>query len=811
MRVLFAETTRGRGMIFIRIVPDGVPDSYTYRVSSTTRDGHALPCKLLDPPEVFGKVLALPIVSVPQVAVVEVLNENGDAVESCTKLVRPLVAKMHSQFNTATRNSITESIRNCDVRIPPQGFEIEVNDLIADGESDIVQASAVVVGKELEEVSRPCEISVLGPDGCPLATDPWVDMGDALARRSEGDGGGFERTVSFSVRIPRALPAVTLLVRFADGTGIPGFCVIHEAMMRGLRYDWGVRTCSADADPAYEDWFLYVHRSTERDLDVQRRRQFSFCPLYSIIVPVFNTRPEDLTEMIESVLAQTYGSFELLLVDASPDNGSLEKIISHYTKLDTRIRKVELSGNKGIVGNTNEGIAVARGDFLCFLDHDDTIEPDLLYWYTCGVNEYPETDLLYCDEDKLNDGHYVNPAFKPDWDPALLCARNYVCHLLTVRKSVLDKVELSGDDVNGAQDYDLTLKVGERARNVFHCRRVLYHWRVSANSTAGVSESKPYTSQAGLKAVQGHFDRIGVPVAVRAHDAIQNTYCVDFRLKSEPLVSILIPNKDMVPVLDRCLRSIAERTSYPNYEIIVIENNSTEAATFSYYEEAQRRDDRVRVVVQQTDGTFNFSRTINFGVLQAKGEYLLLLNNDTQVVASDWVEQLLGPCMEAGVGATGAKLLYPDGTIQHAGVVFHRSGPFHLGSKLPADSLLYYGMCQVDHGCSAVTGACLLVSRSVFDEVGGLDERFEVDYNDIDFCMKLRERGYRIVYRPRAVLHHYESVSRGKHDSRKKKERFFREGCLLQMRWYRYYLWGDPMLNDNLAVSSYYALDKTGL
>ncbi len=807
MRIRFAETTRGRGMIFIRLVLSKVPDTCTLRATSATKDGSPLPCKLYDPDNVHGRVLALPIISMPQVATVEVLGPEGGVRGSYSKTVSPTSARLSSQFNTATRNPVTAVTRNCDTRLPVQGYEIIIDRMIRDHNDDIVQASAIMTALTREEVEGPLDVSVLGPDGHPLVTDPWILMSDTLRPQPDKED-GFIRTFVFSVRIPHELPSAVIVVHGPDDEAPSGFCVLHEAMMNDLRRDWANITTAADVDPAYEKWFLDRHRVTQRDLELQRQKIFESYPTYSFVVPVFHPAPVHLRAMIDSVLAQTYPRFELILINASHENEEVSDVITEYIDRDERVRCIALEGNRGIVGNTNVGIRAATGDFICFMDHDDTIEPDLLYWYTDGINDYPETDLLYCDEDKLENDHYVSVFLKPDWDPIYLLSSNYVCHLLTVRAATLAQVELSDDSVNGAQDHDLTLKVGEVARNIYHCRRVLYHWRVTTSSTAATAEAKSYTQLAGIKAVQDHLDRIGMDATVSAHATIPNCYRVDYHFETTPPVSIVIPNKDMTDMLDRCLTSILELSTYPNFEIVIVENNSTDEATFAYYEDIQRRDPRIRVVVQTADGTFNYPRIVNYGVFHARGEYLILLNNDTQVITPDWIEQLLGPCITAGMGAVGAKLLYPDGTIQHAGVRYHHNGPDHLGRYLPNDSLLYYGICQLFHGCSAVTAACLLVKRSVYDEVGGFDEAWKCDFNDVDFCLKIRAHGYLVAYRPEVVLRHDESPSRGIHDSRAKQEQFYHETVLLWDQWPRYVLWGDPMLNEHLENSAYYTLDK---
>jgi len=804
MLIRFEEITRGGGKIFIHLCAEGVPQNSQLVVCASSAAGASLPSSLLAETDIDGYVLVIAVLSVEQKVCVSVRDEAGREVASFLKTIKPLQAKLSSQINTAFKNKTAELIRNCDQRIRSDGITVEVRDVIADSDgTDIVHGTISATSMSRESIEAPIDIQVLDTAGKSAAARPWIALGDSVSQSSEYSG-GFVRSIGFSVRIPRTLRTMVVWATSSTEAVPDGFDTVEWFRLREMRENWNFQTLSADRDPYYDEWFRKFHRADERALSVQRVYRFETQPMFSIIVPLYNTPIDFLCDMVESVLAQTYAHFELILVNASPHNRGLAEVVADYTRRDKRIKLLELSENLGITENTNRGIEAAGGDFLCFLDHDDVIKPDLLFCYAKGVNDYPTTDLLYCDEDKLRNGKYCSPFFKPDWNPDLLCSVNYVCHMLAVRKSVADGLPSATKEFDGAQDHNLTFLVAEKARNIYHVRRSLYHWRIHEHSTASSAAAKCYTSDAGVRAIQGHLIRSGIEGVAMAREEAPNTYRIDYRFDRPPLVSIVIPNKDMTTVLDRCVRSILEKSSYDNYEVVIVENNSTEAETFSYYKYMQKQNEHLRVIVEKTDGGFNFSKTINFGFSAAKGEYLLMLNNDVEVISPNWMESLLGPCMRDDVGAVGAKLLFPDGTIQHAGVGIHRDGPGHIGRFLPAESHDYYNLVSLAQDYTAVTGACLMTKRSTFDRAGKLDETLAVDYNDIDYCLRLRKIGLHVVYAPDALLYHYESVSRGEHDSKEKKIRFARENGLMMMRWPEYWALGDPYLSPSIAPGNMY-------
>lgn len=548
----------------------------------------------------------------------------------------------------------------------------------------------------------------------------------------------------------------------------------------------------------YED-FLKKYGVKEEELARQRQEVFENGPCFSIAVPLYQTKEKYLREMIESVQAQTYTNWELCLADGSGREHSLQPVVGEYIAKDKRIKYCLLDSNKGIAGNTNEALKMADGDFVVLTDHDDLLSPEALYQCAKAVQKEPQTDVIYSDEDKvdMSGKKFFEPHFKSDYNIDLLCTMNYICHLFVVRKDVMERAGLFESCYDGAQDHDFILRCTEKAEHIVHIPKVLYHWRCHAQSTSENPESKLYAFENGCKAVKAHYDRIGIPAEVE-QGPFYGMYRTHYLWKEQPLVSILIPNKDHVTDLKKCMDSIEEKSTYRNFEFIIVENNSTEEETFAYYKEIEKRDN-VRVLYYKED--FNYSRINNFGAKEANGEYVLLLNNDTEMIEPDSIKEMLDVCMRPDVGIVGAKLIFEDNTIQHAGVIIGFGGVAgHAFIGQDRDDNGYFSRIISVQDLSAVTAACLMVRRSVFDEVEGLNEEFKVAFNDIDFCLKVRKAGYLVVYNPYAQFYHYESKSRGQEDSADKVARFQQEIGLFGERWGELLEHGDPYYNPNLTL-----------
>ena len=529
-------------------------------------------------------------------------------------------------------------------------------------------------------------------------------------------------------------------------------------------------------------------------------------PTISILTPLYNTPEPYLREFLDSFVDQTAPNGQLCLADASDaEHDAVKRIVEEYQAKNQRIvyRKIE---NKGIAANTNAAASLATGDYLALADHDDILAPHAMY--TMGkailqLRERGEPDgFLYSDEALFSKSiqRPIVAHFKPDYAPDYLLCCNYICHLAVFKKALWDAVGGERPECDGSQDHDLFLRLIEQVGGAAHVPQVLYYWRVHAGSTSGGTEAKPYVAAAAKKALADHLARTGRTGTVE-DGLFPSTYRVKWDIEGDPKVSILIPNKDHTDDLEKCLQSIWKKTTWDNYEIIVIENNSTDPATFAYYEKAKQRYDGLKVVTYPEKG-FNFSGINNFGRKAAAGDYLLLLNNDVEVRNGDWLTELLRQCAHKGGAAIcGAMLYYPDETLQHAGVITGLggyAGHSHKYKKKGGSGYLFRIATVQDF--SAVTGACLLVKASVYDEVGGLDEQFAVAFNDVDFCLRVRDAGCRIAWTPYAELTHYESKSRGGDEKDPAKAaRFAAEQQRLYAIHGKENILDDPYYNPNLT------------
>ena len=558
----------------------------------------------------------------------------------------------------------------------------------------------------------------------------------------------------------------------------------------------------------YDTW-LRIMRVSRQELFAQRKTKFSYAPKFSVVVPLYHTPAKFLKDLVRSMMYQSYANWELCLVNASPEDVHLTSLLENWAMRDKRIRVIRLEKNLGIAQNTNAGIEASTGEFIAFLDHDDFLEPDALFCYVDALNKDKTIDVFYSDEDKTDEyaAHYFYPHFKSDFNIDLLHANNYMCHFLAVRKSLVDTVGGLNEKFDGAQDYDFVLRLTENTKKIYHCPRILYHWRCSNQSTAASQGNKMYAIHAGKAALNAHYKRLGWNARAQ-EGAVDGWYQTKFTLKEEPLVSILIPNKDHTDDLDVCLNSFFERADYQNYEFIIIENNSVLPETFAYYEKIEKEHDNVKVVYWEAG--FNYSAINNFGFKFAKGDYIMLLNNDVELITPDIFQSMLGFCMRPEVGIVGAKLLYNDHTVQHAGVLVGAGGlADHVFKGIHEDDPGYMGRAISSQDVSAVTAACLLVKRSVYEEVGGLEDEFQVAFNDVDFCLKVRKAGYLIVYDADVKLFHYESKSRGMEDTTERFIRFGNEMMLLNSKWDILSTFVDPYYNPNFSYLEYYKINHT--
>lgn len=566
--------------------------------------------------------------------------------------------------------------------------------------------------------------------------------------------------------------------------------------------------------------------------DAKRRRaeeetRFEKDITISILVPLYNTPKKFLTEMMDSVLAQTYRKWELCLADGSDDaHGYVGKLCKEYAQMDSRVRYQKLESNEGISGNTNECYKMATGQYIGLFDHDDILHPSVLFEYMkviCGQ----DADYVYCDEATFKKGNIdrmITLHFKPDYAIDNLRANNYICHFSVFSRELLEGTELFRSRFDGSQDHDMILRLTSEAKHVVHVPKLLYYWRSHKGSVASDISAKTYAIEAARGAVADHLLRFGFEnFKIESTRAFETIFRIRYQLLSHPRVSIIIPNKDHLKDLKRCIDSILDKTTYENYDIIVVENNSETDEIFAYYEEIGKHP---RIQVVTCEGEFNYAKINNFGAGFAKGEYLLLLNNDTQIITVNWIEEMMMYGQREDVGVVGAKLYYDDMTIQHAGIVIglgaHRTAG-HTHYKVNKENVGYMGRLCYAQDVSAITGACMMVKKALYDELGGLSEEFAVALNDVDFCLRVREKELLVVFTPFAELYHFESKSRGSDLKLSKKEqaraakaqntkaaeaggndanvsRYDKEAALFREKWKKVIETGDPYYNVNFSL-----------
>ena len=646
------------------------------------------------------------------------------------------------------------------------------------------------------------DVTVHQEDASPL--DCRISRGrrpDVVERRNLDEE---YKTQEIGFRISAALPEIKgreIILHFC-GDSVTKTCDIDIEALRKENKPKGFfgRLFGKEnvAEGGYEAWFAR-HKADKRVLRRQKHASFAQKPLISIVIPLYCTPLPYLKELIESVRRQSYENWQLCLADGSPDDKAKEFLEKHYGR-EKRIVYQKLKENGGISANTNAAAELAKGEYLMFCDHDDTLEPDALYEIVKAIND-TDADVVYTDEDKVSmDGqHYFDPNFKPDFNLFRLRENNYICHIFVVRKSLTDETGMLRSEFDGAQDFDFILRCCEKAKKITHIPKVLYHWRCHMDSTAADPSSKAYAYEAGRKAIREHYQRMGIDAKVDMTER-PGWYRSHIKVQGNPMVSIIIPNKDHTDDLELCLFSMSRKSTYRNYEVLIVENNSEKEETFEYYKKLPERYPKVRVLTWEKE--FNYSAINNFAAKKAQGEYLLFLNNDVEILTPDWIEEMLQNCQQENVAAVGVKLYYPDDTIQHAGVVLGLGGiAGHIMCRASREDPGYFGRMISVQEISAVTAACMMVKKSEFDSVKGFDETFQVAFNDIDLCMKFRAAGKKIVFTPYAELYHYESKSRGLEDTPEKQFRFDKEVKRFQEKWAQQLEMGDPYYSPNLSVT----------
>ena len=553
-----------------------------------------------------------------------------------------------------------------------------------------------------------------------------------------------------------------------------------------------------DGDQDYEDW-LKDHVAFRKELKRQRTAVFSYSPLISIVMVVTDTDEQRLKSVIDAYTEQTYGNWQLCLADACEGEETGEFLRKKYKK-EIRLSYKKVTENNGISGNLNASLKLAMGEYVLFAGQEIIPEPDALFQMVKAITE-KKADMIYTDEDEISaDGkHYSEPEFKPDFNLFRLRENNYIGQFWAIRKEILEQAGKFDPEYDGAQDYDMLLRCSEQAENIVHIPKILCHSMKAENLITEEQEKKNW--EAGRKALEEHYRRAEVSATAELADK-KGWYRSHLTISGEPMISVIIPSKDHINDLELCISSIEEKTTWKNYEIIIVENNSVEKETFVYYETLKNRYPNVRILTWKKE--FNYSAINNFGVRHAKGDYLLFLNNDVKVIDPDWLSEMLGVCQRQEVGAVGAKLIYPDNTIQHAGCVVGMGGiAGHMFVNMPAERTGYLHKASLLQDMSCVTAACMMMKKNVFLEAGGFTEELAVAFNDVDLCLKVRSHGHLIVYDPYVKLYHYESKSRGAEDSEEKVRRFQSEIEYIRSHWIDILKNGDPYYNKNLSLSKW--------
>lgn len=565
-----------------------------------------------------------------------------------------------------------------------------------------------------------------------------------------------------------------------------------------------VRNTVMPEEGSYDLWLAQFEPARQRQVKalVAASADFAFKPLISVVMPVYNVPEKWLRRAIQSVIAQHYSNWELCIADDCSTEPHVRELLEEYSALDARIKVVFRDKNGHISACSNSALEIAKGEYTAFLDHDDELTQDALLWVVERINRNPEATLIYSDEDKIGvKNERRDPYFKPDWNYDLLLSQNYVCHLGVYRTDLLREIGGFREGFEGAQDYDLVLRFSERIvpAQICHIPRVLYHWRAIPGSTANLKQeiaAKPYALDAAIRALQEHLERRGIPAEVIEDAVLRGSYRVSYALPAEhPLVSLIILTRNGLKLLRQCVESVVAKTTYKPYEILIVDNGSDDPETLAYMAELQER--KVARILRD-DSPFNFSALNNRAVREAKGSVLALLNNDIEVISPDWLGEMVSHALRPDVGAVGARLWYPDDTLQHGGVILVGGVAGHAHKHLALGRVGYCRRAALIQNFSAVTAACLVLRKDVYEEVHGLDESLQVAFNDVDFCLRIRAAGYRNLWTPYAELYHHESATRGYEDTPEKKARFEGEIRTMRARWAEL-LDNDPAYNPNLA------------
>ncbi len=755
MAIGVSATRRENDVFYAQVQLSGGAVDCVLEVNAATTDGTKLPACALKGDEEGEWYLLLPGFSVTQVVTLTARSAEGEQVEKLTQKLNPIATRLPSPTGAFKRR--THAPEQAPAARGTFGeWEIVIDRLVATRDSlDVCQGHAVLVRQGRSSVEGGVEVCALDARGQSVLPGAWTCLSDRITP-SAIHGDFYERRIEFSVRVPSSVTMMVLWVNPQGGTSLPtGFACFGSRLMAGMRTVWKDGATSAHNDETYGEWFTSLHAATQAELSMQRASRGEG-PLFSVVSVLHDATPEVLREMVDSMLEQSYERFELVLVNAAPDNRRLASAVRSVELADARVRCVPLAVDFGTAAATSEGIDASTGEFVCLLGEGDLFAPDALWCLAAELAVHPEADVLYTDEDRIEHGHHTKPRFKPSWDPDLLLGANYVGNLLAIRARLLHGLETMGRELDGAEGYNLLLSAIRSTREVRHIPRVLYHAQSHRGKKDKAGDTASFAS--GLLAVREYLAATGQRATVRASTRVPYGYELSYELPADaPLVSVIVVNRDGVAELTRCISALRDRTEYQNFEVVIVEHESVQSETFDYYRQLEEADPRVRTIFYQGEDASNMARLVNFGASRARGAYLVLLSPEVEVTDGAWMERLVSLCARDETGAVGARLLYADGTIAFTGGVLSPFGPVALDRyRLAGDCAQEPGALL--HAVTLASGACLAVDAAAFRKVGGMSVSFAGSMNDADLCLRLIRRGYRVLIDPQVVLAYHRAL-----------------------------------------------------
>lgn len=776
---------RGDGKIFIKVAFSDTTQAMHARLINASKGGVALPAQLYRIADVLtpageGLEYAAVIPNLPttQVLTFSVADASGNEVAVIKKTIGAQRAKWESRLNYRLRKQLVSEIRNYDRAGRRDNIEIEFDQVIPFGEGVKLRMTLTSVLDESD-----LKVTCLGAGLKPVDITP-IHLGSQEKTDGFGNPLGVNE-VKLSIDLPSRSEFFLIEARSAKNPSLSGFAVLEPKNLETLLTKWCGTYVSAEYDPVYEKWFD-AHRPKGSRLAYQVTKAESLTPSFTFALLPGTDDAHALERTLNSIFRQSYPRWDIMVVgDPAPVQHALSAF-PEDSKERVRFPEAPLSDAGAFVLGA---IATeSSAGYVCLLEPGVQLEPNALFEIAYIAEKQPAIQVFYSDSDEMGeDGDNKRPSFKPDLSLDLLRCSNYIGPFLCIKRLLLEDLEIAEPSL---WEWEAALRLTEQNASFHHIQQMLYH-------ALPASTGEPYFLDAERNVLKAHLGRAGLSAEV-LDGCYSHAYDIKYAVEGQPLVSIIIPTKDSVPVLKTCIDSVLEKTTYGNYEIVIVENNSTEDETFEYYDILSRDE---RIAVARWPEGFNFSKLMNFGVSHAKGDYFLFLNNDTEVITPDWLERMVGICQRPDVGVVGVRLWYPDEVLQHTGVTLVRTnGATHLGNGLPKGDLGYFGLAGKTQDLLAVTAACMMTKRSVFDEVDGFEDEFASSYNDVDFCFKVVEAGKLVVYTPYVELYHYESLSRGEDDNVEKRMRLLREDALMRYKWPRYFVEGDPFYNKNFSI-----------